>query len=210
MRLDLNISNQKLWKRQLRSASLSPRLAPASSCTSHLTSATTWPHTVLTAGTLAHPPSITNATSVISGIRDAPIVDWFPHSVPFPKVGTNEYLQQTATDMLVLLQDSTTPPIPSLTYGSSVTNTYIQIAQILKRATASPIPPAPLYRWTHTLYKNRGCSHSHHHRSHPRIPPSLLRYAQPQRRLHSRPVHPSQADKAATRSDHQADTPMAH
>jgi hypothetical protein len=45
--------------------------------------------------------------------------------------------------MLALLQDSTTPPIPSLTYGSSVTNAYIQIAQIIKRATASPIPPAP-------------------------------------------------------------------
>jgi hypothetical protein len=78
------------------------------------------------------------------GIHDALTVDWFPHSVPFPKVGTNEYLRQTATGMLALLQDSTTPPIPSLTYGSSVTNAYIQIAQILKRATTSPIPPAPL------------------------------------------------------------------
>jgi hypothetical protein len=32
------------------------------------------------------------------------------------------------------------PPIPSLTYGSSVANAYIQIAQILKWAIASPRP----------------------------------------------------------------------
>jgi hypothetical protein len=78
-----------------------------------------------------------------SGVRDALTVDWFPHNVPFPKVTTDDYLRQTATDMLTLLQDKTTP-IPSLTYGSNVTNAYIQIAQILKRATAFPAPvPLP-------------------------------------------------------------------
>jgi hypothetical protein len=49
--------------------------------------------------------------------------------------------------MLTLLQDPTTHPILSLTYGTNITNAYIQIAQILKRATASPVarpvPPAP-------------------------------------------------------------------
>jgi hypothetical protein len=39
------------------------------------------------------------------------------------------------------LSDKTTHPIPSLTYGSNITNAYIQIAQILKRATAPPLPP---------------------------------------------------------------------
>jgi hypothetical protein len=119
--------------------------------------------------------------------------------------------------MLALLQDSTTQPIPSLTYGSSVTKAYIQIAQILKRATASPIPPAPLtlilkqrVPMDTPLYQNTECSHSRHPRLHPRIPPLPLRYTQPQRRLHSRPVHPSHADKAAARSNHQADTLMAH
>jgi hypothetical protein len=46
--------------------------------------------------------------------------------------------------MLTLLQGTATSPIPSLTYGSNLTNAYIQIAQILKRATASPAPAAPL------------------------------------------------------------------
>jgi hypothetical protein len=78
------------------------------------------------------------------GVRDALTVDWFPHKVPFPKVSTDEYLRQTATDMLTLIQGTATHPIPSLTYGSSITNAYIQIAQILKRATASPTPAEPL------------------------------------------------------------------
>ncbi len=37
-------------------------------------------------------------------IRDALTVDWFPHKVPFPRVSTDNYLRQTATDMLALLQ----------------------------------------------------------------------------------------------------------
>jgi hypothetical protein len=85
------------------------------------------------------------------GVRDALTVDWFPHSVPFPKVSTDDYLRQTATDMLTLLQGKDSHPIPSLTYGSDTTNAYIQIAKILKRATtvpppAAPLPPAPEQR----------------------------------------------------------------
>jgi hypothetical protein len=79
--------------------------------------------------------------------RDALTVDWFPHHVPFPKVTNDEYLRQTATDMLTLLQDQAVHPIPLLTYGSPITNAYIQIAQILKRATSPPVPtPAPEQR----------------------------------------------------------------
>jgi hypothetical protein len=81
------------------------------------------------------------------GIRDALTADWFPHNVPFPKVSNDEYLRQTANDMLTLLQDKTDNPIPSLTYGSSIANAYIQIAKLLKRAIAppksTPVPPAP-------------------------------------------------------------------
>jgi hypothetical protein len=59
-------------------------------------------------------------------------LDWFPHNkVPFPKVTANEYLRQTAANMFTLIQDKTAHPIPSLTYGSNITNAYIQIAQIL-------------------------------------------------------------------------------
>jgi hypothetical protein len=91
-----------------------------------------------------------------------------PHNVPFPKVTADEYLCQTAADMLTLIQDKTAHPIPSLTYGSNITNAYIQIAQVLKRATAHP-EPAPLSHLhqnrgclsPHHLHQNRGCSHQH-------------------------------------------------
>jgi hypothetical protein len=62
------------------------------------------------------------------GVRNALTVDWFPHNVQFPKVTADEYIRQTANDMLTLIQDKTTRPIPSLTYGSNITNAYIQIA----------------------------------------------------------------------------------
>ena len=76
--------------------------------------------------------------------RDSPTIEWFPTTIKFPKVTADEYLRQTAEDMLTLLQPTTSesPPIPNLTYGSTLTNAYIQIAQILRRATARP-PPRP-------------------------------------------------------------------
>ena len=80
------------------------------------------------------------------GVRDTLTIDWFPHNVPFPKVTADEYLRQTANIMLMLIQEKATHPIPALTYSSNITNAYIQIAQILKRATAPPVPtpdPAP-------------------------------------------------------------------
>jgi hypothetical protein len=78
-----------------------------------------------------------------NGVRDVLTVDWFPHKVPFPKVTTDEYLRQAATDMLTLLEDKTANTIPSLTYGSNIINAYIQIAKILKRQTAPPRPAPP-------------------------------------------------------------------
>ena len=48
--------------------------------------------------------------------------------------------------MVVLLQHTNKKQMPTLTFGSNVTNAYIHIAQILRRATARPKPlpqPAP-------------------------------------------------------------------
>ena len=58
-------------------------------------------------------------------------IGWLPPTVPFPKVITDDYLRQTAEDMLSILQAKETPRLPSLTYGSPITNLFIQIAQIL-------------------------------------------------------------------------------
>jgi hypothetical protein len=62
-----------------------------------------------------------------------------------PQVTNTEYLRQTADDMLALLQPAPRSSIPKLHYGSDTTNAFIQVAQILKRATAPP-PPAPVPR----------------------------------------------------------------
>ena len=65
---------------------------------------------------------------------DADTVDLFPETISFPNVTTDQYLRQAATDILTILQ-SPKKNTPSLTYGSAVTNAYVQIAQILKLAT---------------------------------------------------------------------------
>jgi hypothetical protein len=79
------------------------------------------------------------------GVRDALIVDWFPCKVPFPKVSTDDCLRQTANNVLTLIHNQVANPVSSLTYGSSITNACIQIAQTLKRATKRPKPvPVPM------------------------------------------------------------------
>ena len=76
-----------------------------------------------------------------NAIRDTLTLDWFPKTVPFPKVTNDNYLRQTADDLLSLLQPAQpATQAHSLTYGSNVTNAYIQIAQLLRRATTPPTP----------------------------------------------------------------------
>ena len=69
--------------------------------------------------------------------RNADTVECFPTTTPFPQVTTDDYLCQAATDILVILQEAQ-KSTPSLEYGSPTTNAYIQLAQILKRATKQP------------------------------------------------------------------------
>ena len=69
--------------------------------------------------------------------RNVDTVEFFPVTTPFPKVATEDYLRQAAKDILDILQEPQ-KIIPSLQYGSPTTNAYIQLAQILKRATRQP------------------------------------------------------------------------
>ena len=73
---------------------------------------------------------------------NANTVDFFIQHKPFPTATFEQYLHQAAIDILDILQP---PEInPSLKYSSSITNTYIQVDQILKRATTQPtLTPAP-------------------------------------------------------------------
>ena len=75
--------------------------------------------------------------------RDVLKVDFFPQKISFPTFTRDEYLQQTAEDMLHLLQDkpNTLPLHDPLTFGSPILNAYAKIADILRRAV-QPIHPA--------------------------------------------------------------------
>ena len=72
--------------------------------------------------------------------RDAGTVEFFPTTTPFPRVSTDYYLRQAATDLVDILQ-APRFNVPSLTYGSPTNNDYTQLAQILKHATSQPMYP---------------------------------------------------------------------
>ena len=63
------------------------------------------------------------------GTRNADTAKFFPQQITFPKITTEQYLKQAVTDILAILQspDQQNPP-------------YIQLAQILNRATSAPEP----------------------------------------------------------------------
>ena len=71
--------------------------------------------------------------------RDADTVEFFPQQVPFPQVTNETYLRQAASDLIAILQ-SPKSPIPSLTYGDTATNAFVEIATILKRITPPSFP----------------------------------------------------------------------
>jgi hypothetical protein len=74
--------------------------------------------------------------------RDVLTVNFSHEKIPFPKVTTADYIQQTAEDMLHLLQTPKPNHQPStLTFGAPILNAFAKVATILRRAI-SPLPPA--------------------------------------------------------------------
>jgi hypothetical protein len=71
--------------------------------------------------------------------RDVLTVDFFPEKNPFPQFTPEDYLKQTAEDMLHLLKDPASSPHIGRTFGSPVFNAFQKIAHLLSRATT----PAP-------------------------------------------------------------------
>lgn len=70
--------------------------------------------------------------------RDVLTLEWFPSSIPYPRVGQNEYLQQTADDLLTLLEGQSPTTYPTLNFGSPTRNAYSDLAKLLKRAATHP------------------------------------------------------------------------
>jgi hypothetical protein len=89
--------------------------------------------------------------------RDVLKVDFFPQKIPFPTITRDDYLKQTAEDMLHLLQDTypdNTTSAPAvhdpLQFGPPILNAFAKVADILRRAihppplVAAPSPTSPL------------------------------------------------------------------
>ena len=74
--------------------------------------------------------------------RIAITVTWFPQNIPTPQFSTEDYLRQTASDMLHILKTKDDTNSSTLKFGTPIFNTFRHIAQILKRTTTPP--PAPV------------------------------------------------------------------
>jgi hypothetical protein len=87
---------------------------------------------------------------------DIDTLTFFPKSVPFPQISTEDYLKQAASDIVAILQQPPTN-LPFLAYGDTTNNALVQIATLLGQASDQPTSPIvqPLpTRKGHTL---RGC-----------------------------------------------------
>ena len=75
--------------------------------------------------------------------------DFFPQKFPFPTTTNNDYLRQTAEDILQLLQ-ATKPPNDTnpLFFGAPVLNKFGEVTKLLGCAVANPatlIPPDQVF-----------------------------------------------------------------
>ena len=76
--------------------------------------------------------------------RDVDTVTFFPTVVPFPKVSTDDFLRQAATDIITILTEPPSSTTPTLEAGDSTRNALLKIAKTLKRAEKLPEPsPKP-------------------------------------------------------------------
>ena len=65
-------------------------------------------------------------------------VQFLPHKIPFPKVTIEDYIKQSVTDLVRLLQAPSSTTSPHLKYGDSTLNAFHDIAQSLQRIQSSP------------------------------------------------------------------------
>ena len=61
------------------------------------------------------------------------MVEFFPHSIPFPRVTLNDYLKQAATDIILILSNPPSTNVPSLLAGEDTNQALYKIAKLLKR-----------------------------------------------------------------------------
>ena len=80
---------------------------------------------------------------ILSRLTDPDTVNLIHHDVPFPSVTDNDYLHQTAVEILHILQNKKNK-ILSLAFGNPTTNAFIELPQVLKWATSQNNNTSPL------------------------------------------------------------------
>ena len=106
-------------------------------------------------------------------VRDCDTVEFFPHSIPFPKVKLQDHLRQAATDIVTLLTQPPSSTVPSLQEGDPTRNALLTLAQILKRSDTTPEPTSTPDSATNTVSPPR-VSKSPSKALLPRVPPDAV------------------------------------
>ena len=74
--------------------------------------------------------------------RDCDTITFIPHVIPFPKITTSDFLRQAATDIISILTNPPSSPIPTLEAGDTTYNALLKLATILKRKETIPNLPS--------------------------------------------------------------------
>ena len=76
-------------------------------------------------------------------VHDCGTVEFFPHSIPFPKVKLKDHLKQAATGIVTLLTQPPSSTVLALKEGYPTRNDLLTLSQILNRAGNVPEPTLP-------------------------------------------------------------------
>ena len=75
--------------------------------------------------------------------RNCDTLTFIPNVVPFPKVTTDDFLRQAATDIVTILSQPVSASIPTLEAGDATRNAILKLATILKTKDIMPLLPVP-------------------------------------------------------------------
>ena len=71
-------------------------------------------------------------------MRNCDALEFFHHSVPFPRVTANDHLKQAASDIMSILLNQPITTVPSLIVGEETTTALHEIAKLLQRVDLIP------------------------------------------------------------------------
>ena len=71
-------------------------------------------------------------------VRDCDTVEFFPYSIPFPRVTLNDHLKQAATNIISILSNPPSTTVPSLLAGEDTNQALYEIAKLLGRVDNIP------------------------------------------------------------------------